>query len=63
MQHARVLLESKRLLYFSSLSVKEIGYELGFEDDSYFVRFFKRLTGLTPAQLRSGGSESTILQA
>ncbi len=63
MQHARLLLESKRLLYFSSLSVKEIGYELGFEDDSYFVRFFKRLAGLTPAQLRSGGSESTILQA
>ncbi len=63
MQHARLLLESKRLLYFSSLSVKEIGYTLGFEDDSYFVRFFKRMAGITPAQLRSGGSESTILQA
>ncbi|MBB6610410.1 helix-turn-helix domain-containing protein [Pontibacter sp. Tf4] len=60
MQHARLLLESKRLLYFSSLSVKEIAYQLGFEDDSYFVRFFRRLTGTTPLQFRASGSESTI---
>ncbi|MFD2244705.1 AraC family transcriptional regulator [Pontibacter ruber] len=60
MQHERILVESKRLLYFSSLSVKEIAYTLGFEDDSYFVRFFKRMTGTTPAQLRHSGSESTI---
>ena len=62
MQHERLLLESKRLLYFSSLSVKEIAYTLGFEDASYFVRFFKHLTGTTPLQLRTSGSESTILQ-
>ncbi|MER2998803.1 AraC family transcriptional regulator [Pontibacter populi] len=60
MQNARLLLESKRLLYFSSLSVKEIGYQLGFEDDSYFVRFFKRWAGTTPMQFRASGSESTI---
>lgn len=52
MQHERLLVESKRLLYFTSLSVKEIAHTLGFEDDSYFVRFFKRLTGKTPLQLR-----------
>ncbi|RDV13253.1 helix-turn-helix domain-containing protein [Pontibacter diazotrophicus] len=63
MQHKRLLIESKRLLFFSSLSVKQIAYQLGFEDTSYFVRFFKRITGLTPTQLRSGGSESTILAA
>lgn len=63
MQHDRLLVESKRLLFFSSLSVKEIAYQLGFEDSSYFVRFFKRMTGQTPTQLRSGGSESTILAA
>ena len=60
MQHERLLLESKRLLYFSSLSVKEIAYNLGFEDASYFVRFFKRLTGTTPQFMRKGGSENTI---
>ena len=63
MQHERLLVESKRLLFFTSLSVKEIAHQLGFEDASYFVRFFKRLTGLTPTQLRGGGSESTILAA
>jgi AraC family transcriptional regulator, transcriptional activator of pobA len=60
MQHERILVESKRLLYFSSLSIKEIAYSLGFEDDSYFVRFFKRKSGTTPMQLRQSGSESTI---
>jgi AraC-like DNA-binding protein len=59
LQHERILIESKRLLYFTSLSVKEIAYTLGFEDDSYFVRFFKRMTGQTPLQLRQSGSEST----
>lgn len=59
-QQARLLLESKRLLYFSSLSVKEIAYKLGFEDASYFVRFFRRMTGATPMQFRAIGSESTI---
>ena len=63
MQHARLIVESKRLLFFSSLSVKEIAYQLGFEDASYFVRFFRRITGLTPSQMRSGGAESTILAA
>ena len=63
MQQARLLLESKRLLYFSSLSVKEIAYRLGFEDASYFVRFFRRMEGTTPMQFRAGGSESTIPKA
>ena len=60
MQNARLLLEAKRLLYFTSFSVKEIAYKLGFEDDSYFVRFFKRVASLTPMQFRASGSESTI---
>lgn len=60
MQHERLLIESKRLLLFSSLSVKEIGYRLGFEDASYFVRFFRRHAGVTPAQFRESGSESTM---
>lgn len=59
MQHERILVESKRLLYFTSLSVKEIAHTLGFEDDSYFVRFFKRMAGQTPLQMRQKGAEST----
>jgi AraC-like DNA-binding protein len=52
--HQRVALEGKRLLFHTDLSVKEIGYSLGFEDAAYFNRFFKRLTGETPATFRNG---------
>jgi len=39
----RILLEAKRLLVHTNLSVKEIGQELGFEDPAYFVRYFKTI--------------------
>lgn len=48
----RILLETKRLLVYSNLSVKEIGHELGFEDSAYFIRFFKKNTATTPAEFR-----------
>jgi AraC-like DNA-binding protein len=47
------MVEARRLLFHSELSVKEIAFELGFEDASYFNRFFKRLSEQTPAQYRS----------
>ena len=48
----RVVLEAKRQLQHSTLSIKEIGYQLGFEDPSYFVKFFKRMTGQMPKEFR-----------
>lgn len=48
----RRLLDAKRLLLHSDLSVSEIGYQTGFQDPSYFGRFFRRLTGRTPAEFR-----------
>ncbi|MCW5557283.1 MAG: helix-turn-helix domain-containing protein [Verrucomicrobiae bacterium] len=48
----RRLLDAKRLLSHSALSVSEIGYHLGFQDPSYFTRFFRRSVGLTPAEFR-----------
>lgn len=48
----RVLLEAKRYLAFSDLSIAEIGYELGFEDANYFTRFFRLHEKITPAQFR-----------
>lgn len=41
-----------RQLQHSTLSIKEIGYQLGFEDPSYFVKFFKRMTGQMPKEFR-----------
>lgn len=48
----RIILEAKRQLTHSSRRVKEIGFQLGFEDSSYFVKFFKRHTGHLPTEFR-----------
>lgn len=48
----RVLLEAKRLLTNAGMTVAEIAYELNFQDNSYFNRFFKKNTGLTPDDFR-----------
>lgn len=49
----RLVLEAKRLLYHTDKDVKEITFELGFDDPSYFSRFFKKHTDQSPAQFRS----------
>jgi AraC-like DNA-binding protein len=48
----RVIDETKKLLYSSSMSGKEIAYELGFDDPAYFSRFFKKYTGTTLKEFR-----------
>lgn len=48
----RIVLEAKRQLLHSDLKIKEIAFYLGFEDPSYFVKFFKRQTGRLPAEFR-----------
>ncbi|WP_295126603.1 helix-turn-helix domain-containing protein [uncultured Chitinophaga sp.] len=52
MLHDRLVLEAKRQLAFSQRSVKEICYELGFEDPAYFSRFFRNHTGSSPHDFR-----------
>ncbi|MFT4155517.1 helix-turn-helix domain-containing protein [Parafilimonas sp.] len=47
-----IMLEARRLLYHSPLSVKETAYTLGYEDVVYFTRLFKKTTGLTPLSFR-----------
>lgn len=51
--HERLILETKRLLFHTDRSVKEIAFKLGFEDASYFNRFFKRIAGDTPLAYRT----------
>jgi len=48
----RIIQEARRLLTFTSMSITEIGYALGFKDPAYFSRFFRRNTGLTANQYR-----------
>ena len=51
--HDRLVLEARRLLFHTPNSLKEIAFDLGFAEPSYFNRFFKRETGLTPADYRA----------
>jgi AraC-like DNA-binding protein len=48
----QVMLEIKRLLFHTDLSIKEISFQLNFEDPSYFIRRFKEKNGMTPAAFR-----------
>lgn len=50
---AKQILEVKRLLVHTNLSVTEIANRLNFPDQSYFTKFFKRETGITPLQYRN----------
>lgn len=45
--------EAQKLLTTTDLQVKEIAYQLGFNDASYFNRLFKKVSGLSPAKYRS----------
>lgn len=49
---ARIVTEAKRLLYFTDLTTKEIGYELGFNEPANFSAFFKKHTQLSPSNFR-----------
>ena len=48
-----VLLEAKRLLYYSEFNIKQISYELGYEDPSYFSRFFRKAAGMSALAFRA----------
>ncbi len=51
--HQRIILEAKRLLFYSDKSVKEIATELGYDDYPYFCRIFARITGTTALAFRN----------
>ncbi|MES2277021.1 MAG: helix-turn-helix transcriptional regulator [Bacteroidota bacterium] len=48
----RVALEAKRLLINFNLNITEVSYRLNFADNSYFSKFFKKQTGLSPEEFR-----------
>lgn len=53
---SRITIAAKRLLYFSNLSAKEIGYQLGFSEPANFSAFFKKNTGLSPSQFKKSAT-------
>jgi AraC-like DNA-binding protein len=50
---ARVVLEARRLLAYSSLSIAEIAEKLGFSEPTNFGKFFQKRTGETPGAFRA----------
>lgn len=48
----RLLIEAKHLLFTGTQSIKEIAFSLGFQDSSYFSRFFKKMTTLRPEEYK-----------
>ena len=57
--HDRLALEARRRLCMSEDDVQAVGQTLGFDDPSYFTRFFGRETGVTPNEFRSQAWIST----
>ncbi|GAL83366.1 AraC family transcriptional regulator [Sporocytophaga myxococcoides] len=49
----KLLVEIKRLLIYSELTVSEIAFQLNFSDQSYFSKYFRKLTGQSPAEFRN----------
>jgi AraC-like DNA-binding protein len=47
-----VVLEAKSLLKFSLMNIQEIAYALNFPNQSFFGKYFKRVTGITPSEYR-----------
>jgi AraC family transcriptional activator of pobA len=58
--NARVLLEAKRQLLYTSHPVGQIAYALGFADAAYFTRFFSRRAGVSPRAFRTRGADQAL---
>lgn len=50
--HHELILEAKRLLYYTDLSLKEIAFALGFTDHTYFSRMFTKVAGISAGKFR-----------
>jgi AraC family transcriptional activator of pobA len=51
--HARIVHEAQRELVYTSLPIKVLAAELGFEDDAYFSRFFRKHALISPKEFRA----------
>jgi len=54
----RLMIEAQRKLQYTPLSVKELAYELGFNDPDYFSRFFKKCTGKSVSEFLEAQQDS-----
>lgn len=50
--HERIILEARRLLYYTDYTVTEIAYELGFDEVTAFSKLFKKITKISPSKFK-----------
>ena len=48
----RVILEAKRLLVHSKQAIKEVAYELGYDEPTNFIKYFRKHTSSSPSEFR-----------
>ncbi len=58
----RLVHEAQRDLVYTTASIKQLSFTLGFADDTYFSRFFRKHTGLTPREFRAQALDSFLSQ-
>lgn len=58
--NARVIHEAQRALVYTGNSVKQLAYALGFADETYFCRFFRKHTGLSPKAFRAKAMDAML---
>jgi AraC-like DNA-binding protein len=50
----RIIEEAKKQLKYSANDISEIAYNIGFEEPTHFIRFFKKHTACTPKEYKNG---------
>ena len=58
--NARMVHEAQRDLVYTTSSIKQLAYTLGFADETYFGRFFRKHTGLSPREFRAKATDSVL---
>ncbi|KUJ61300.1 hypothetical protein AR687_14035 [Flavobacteriaceae bacterium CRH] len=58
--HERIMVHARKQIYHTTKSIKEIAYDLGYEDIQTFSRFFKNKEGLSPIQYRERGRQTQV---
>lgn len=56
----RMTHEAQRLLIYTGNSIKQLAYALGFADETYFCRFFRKHTGLSPSEFREKAMDAML---
>jgi len=56
----RIVLEARRMLYYSAKSITEIAIELGYDDVQAFSRFFRKQVGASPSEFRQSSKSGNI---